>query len=529
MYQTGFTGETFDTESLESFLSHCANLAGIQAGLVTAAGQVLVGDLALPLATVAPLLDSADEQEGMVLARGEDYLFGVMPLAGVGKPRLYLVGVIGHVEPAEAQEAHLAHMLEQLRQVVQVLIRKELQLDGLAQETLLRYEELNLLYEMGEVIISNQTIDEIADQMLARAVLSTDAKGGVIALFEGEDEAEDLVVRAVMDWGSDRAPKGKSLSVTEGLLADAISQRRPRIYSNIEDDQIYGTPNQPVRLRSLLFIPLYTTARRVGSMILVNKQTDPYFTASDEKLGLAIATQAAIAIENNRLQARIREEERIGANLQRYVSPNVVRAVLERGGLQDLIGDRWKATVAFIDIRDFSVVVERTAPDVIIELLNEYFRAMTDIIFRHQGAIDEFAGDELLAFFGIPFAMPDGAENAVRAAVEVIQRIDTLKQDWTQRGLPTFDVGVGLNTGWVAVGNIGSERRMELTVVGPPVVVASRVEELNKEFGTRILITEATLNKVRDLVHVRPMGRHELKGISQPREIYELLNLRETG
>jgi len=262
-------------------------------------------------------------------------------------------------------------------------------------------------------------------------------------------------------------------------------------------------------------------------MILVNKGLGGYFTAGDEKLSLAIATQAAIAIENSRLQQRIREEERIGADLQRYVSPNVVRAVLEGGGLQELIGDRREATILFVDIRDFSVIVEQTPPNEMITVLNEYFREMTEIIFRYQGAIDEFAGDQMLAFFGIPLATPKGAENAVRAAVEIVRRMEQLCADWQHRGLPAFNVGLGLNTGLVAVGNIGSEKRMELTVIGPPVVIASRVEELNKLFGTQILVTQDTLDEVRDLVSYRERGEVMLRGISRPISLYEITGLRD--
>jgi len=426
-----------------------------------------------------------------------------------------------------AAQDTLATKTAQLCDVLQILLRKELQLEGMGRETLLRYEELNLLYEMGESIISDMTIDQIMTQMLERAVEITDAQGGMIVLFPAEVGGGAPTVEAVLGWGSDLVAKGKAIELQPGPVGQLLTQGRPQVLGEVMDEQLYGAPGRPVCLQSLLCVPLATTARLVGCMILVNKRQDAYFAAGDEKLSLAIAIQAAIAIENSRLQQRIREEERIGASLQRYVSPNVVRAVLERGGLQELIGDRWWATIVFVDIRDFAVLVEKTPPKIVRDLLDEYLREMTEIIFRYQGAIDEFAGDQLLAFFGIPLATPKGAENAVRAALDMVHRMGELRASWAQRGLPGFRIGVGMSTGWVAVGNIGSEKRMELTVIGPPVVIASRVEDLNKELGTRILVTQDTFDEVRDLVLYRERGTAALKGISRPVPIYEITGIRQ--
>ena len=362
--------------------------------------------------------------------------------------------------------------------------------------------------------------------MLERAIEVTEAQGGAIVLLSLEGGEKSLSVQVALGWRADQAPKGKTFGAGDGALAQVIGQGRPQDLERVLDDQLYGSPNEPVELQSVICAPLATTARLVGGLILVNKRTGGYFTAGDEKLSLAIAIQAAIAIENSRLQQRMREEERISASLQRYVSPNVVSAVMERGGLQELIGDRRKATILFVDIRDFTVIVEKTPPNIMIGLLNEYFRETTEIIFQHQGAIDEFAGDQLLAFFGIPLATPKGPENAVRAALAIMAKMEELREDWTQRGLPTFRVGAGLNTGLVAVGNIGSEKRMELTVIGPPVVIASRVEELNKEFGTQILVTQDTLEEVKELVLYRELGPQQLKGVSNAIQLYEITGLR---
>ena len=520
MRPMGFDGEALvDTACLQEMIAAFSALFPAEFALLDLAGEAVFGT-AFPVKGVG-------SAEGWLEWPSPQGLLGILTVHAAGEPRFLLVG-----KGTDGGEvAQLRPVMERLQGLLEAAIRKELQLEGLAHETLLRYEELNLLYEMGESIISDMAIDDIVERMLGRAIESTDASGGVILLFDddGALASSPLVVKAARGWQKERVPKGKGLSLEQGIVANAIAQRRPQIHADILDESLYGQPGHGIRLKSLLTIPLSTTARLLGGMVLVNKRGERYFTASDEKLGLAVATQAAIAIENNRLQRRIRDEERIGANLQRYVSPNVMRAVLERGGLQELIGDRWLATILFVDIRDFSVVVENTPPAIMITVLNEYFCEVTEIIFRHHGAIDEFAGDELLAFFGIPFATPRGAEDAIRAGVEIAQKLAELQADWKRRGLPVLDAGLGMNTGWVAVGNIGSERRMELTVIGPPVVNASRVEEQNKELGTRILITKETLDEVEGIVRSRYVGSYTLKGISRPIEVYEVMGLREAA
>ncbi len=528
MQRAGFPEDVYlDVSDLAQVVQQIAGWSDIGFSLLDTRGEpiLLGGRAAVDGAAIAAARAAG---EGVHIARcSNGGICAIAPVSLGGQTYGYLVGCkIASADDPMAQD-EVATKTGQLCDVLRILLRKELQLEGMGRETLLRYEELNLLYEMGESIISDMTLDQIMTQMLERAVEITDAQGGIIVLFPSEAGGGVPIVEAVSGWGSDLVSRGKAIKMLDDAVGQALMQGRSQMLGEVMDEQLYGVPGHPVRLQSLLCVPLATTARVVGCMILVNKRQDVYFAAGDEKLSLAIAIQAAIAIENSRLQQRIREEERIGASLQRYVSPNVVRAVLERGGLQELIGDRWWATIVFVDIRDFAVLVEKTPPRIVRDLLDEYLREMTEIIFRYQGAIDEFAGDQLLAFFGIPLATPKGAENAVRAALDMVCKMDELRASWQSRGLPGFRIGVGMSTGWVAVANIGSEKRMELTVIGPPVVIASRVEELNKELGTQILVTQDTFDEVRDLVLYCERGAAALKGISYPVPIYEITGMRQ--
>lgn len=537
MEREGFNGEShLDTQELAELLTSFSELGQGSFSLRGPRWEPLVAHHPLPEECKAACKppDLAADLDGLLVQVCPLGALRVVSAVRVpGRKTYYVMGCRREAEGNADAPLLLEKAVARLRDLAQIAIRRTVQLEGLAQETLLRFEELNVLYQMGESLISGMPIDEIVVHMLERAVDITDAQGGAIVLFEeGEPrpeqaEADYLTVQAAIGWGSDLAYKGKRFLAGEGAIGHALVQDRPQALDDVLDGQLYGDGSHVVELQSMLCIPLFATSRSMGGMILVNKSPGGNFTAGDEKLGWAVATQVAIAIENSRLQNRIREEERIRAVLQRYVSPNVERAVRERRGLEELLGERWLATILFVDIRDFSVVVEQTPPDVMIAVLNEYFQEITDAIFRYDGAIDEFAGDELLTFFGIPFAAPNAAENAVRAAVEIVRRHERLCASWRRREMPTFRIGLGMTTGWVSVGNIGSERRMELTVIGPPVVVASRVEQLNKVFGTRILITQDTLEHVRDIVNYRDRGVAVVKGISTPIHVYEITGLRE--
>ena len=158
--------------------------------------------------------------------------------------------------------------------------------------------------------------------------------------------------------------------------------------------------------------------------------------------------------------------------------------------------------------------------------LNEYFEAMTTAIFAHRGMVNDFVGDGIIAFFGAPLADPEHALNAVRSAAEMDRALAGLNARWGASGLPELRMGIGIHTGQVFVGNIGGAARVKYTVVGDPVNLASRVEGLNKELGTTILITDETRVAAGDTVDVKDRGLMAVKGRVQPVHVYELLGTR---
>ncbi|WP_243237405.1 CHASE2 domain-containing protein [Heliobacterium chlorum] len=187
------------------------------------------------------------------------------------------------------------------------------------------------------------------------------------------------------------------------------------------------------------------------------------------------------------------ERKKVQHLFGRYVSPTVVDQLLSRPEMVHLGGQRVDTTILFSDIRGFTSYSEGRTPEEVVGRLNEYFSRMTQVIFKHGGTLDKFMGDGIMAVFGAPIADPDHALHALEAAKEMCSTLEEMNQGWRERGEPLFNLGVGLNSGPVLAGNIGSEERMEYTVIGEDVNLSSRLESLNKQYKSRIILSERTL------------------------------------
>jgi adenylate cyclase len=207
----------------------------------------------------------------------------------------------------------------------------------------------------------------------------------------------------------------------------------------------------------------------------------------------------------------------------RYVSKDVFEHLLADPSLARLGGQRREMTVLFSDIRGFTTASERGTPEAIVAQLNEYFTAMVEVLFRYQGTLDKFVGDMVMGLFGAPVDDPKHADHAVGAAVEMTAVLDRLNDRWTAEGRPTLDIGIGINSGEMIAGNIGSDTIMSYTVIGDAVNLGARLESLNKDYGTRILISEATRHRLTLAVKTRRIGDVMVKGKTKPVVVHEVV------
>jgi len=219
-----------------------------------------------------------------------------------------------------------------------------------------------------------------------------------------------------------------------------------------------------------------------------------------------------------------REKRRVKQLFGRYVSKDVYAVLMANPGLARLGGQRREMSVLFSDIRGFTTVTERGQPDEIVAMLNEYFSSMVDLVFKHGGTLDKFVGDMVMALYGAPLDDPDHADHAVQTALAMIAELGRLNARWQAEGrFSGLDIGIGINTGAMIAGNIGSEAIMSYTVIGDAVNLGARLESLNKEFGTRIIISEATRQQLKGDYEFRPLGDVVVKGKTHPVAIFEVV------
>ena len=219
-----------------------------------------------------------------------------------------------------------------------------------------------------------------------------------------------------------------------------------------------------------------------------------------------------------------RKSKEIKLAFSKYVSKDVVEEILKNEGAIELRGQKYFMSVYFSDIRGFTAFSEKMDPMELSELLNKYFTPMSAIITRHQGTIDKYIGDAIMAMFGAPINYQDHAFQACQAALGCIDALAVLNQEFALKNWPEIKIGIGINTGYMNAGNIGSETIQNYTVIGDSVNLAARLESLTKEYGVHIIISEFTYEIVKDRFKCRELDKVNVKGKQEPVTIYELIS-----
>jgi len=224
-----------------------------------------------------------------------------------------------------------------------------------------------------------------------------------------------------------------------------------------------------------------------------------------------------------------RERKKIRGAFSHYVSSAVVNEVLKNPEKLKLGGDMKELTVLFSDIRGFTTISEGLGPEQVHHLINDYLTAMTDIVFKHGGTLDKYMGDAVMAIYGAPVDLPDHAQKACDTALEMMQVLNELNAGWAREGKPVLDIGIGINTGMMMVGNMGSEQRFEYTVLGDAVNLGSRLEGANKSYLTHILVSEFTYDRVKGEFLCMEIDSVRVKGKTRPVRIYQLMGRKDAS
>jgi adenylate cyclase len=331
--------------------------------------------------------------------------------------------------------------------------------------------KLSLLLEVSQKLSGELDLDKLLERVVGTTfeVMNVDRVSVLLMTDSG-----DLVPRT----SKSRLGDAVTHHVPRSIARQAVSDRVAILTDNAAaDDRFKGGQSILVQsVRSAMCIPLMAGAEQVLGLLYVDNLTSTNsFSDEDLQFLIAFGGLAAIAIKNSRFAEQIQREAMVRSNFERYFAPNVAAEIAQQQGAVKLGGDKRPVTVLFSDIRGFTTMSEHMSPEGIAGLLSDYFTEMVDIIFSHGGTLDKFIGDAIMALWGAPIAHADDADRAVQAAVAMQRAITTLNAKWEKEGRPKIGVGIGINYGDSFAGNIGSHLRLEYTVIGDTVNVASRL------------------------------------------------------
>ena len=379
---------------------------------------------------------------------------------------------------------------------------------------------LKLLLAVGKTLSSVLMPDEIMHRVMELVfqmdnvergfvMLRDDKKGFKPAVLLYKDEARKAEARGV----------ALSTTVTEKLMNDRV----PLLIYDVGTDERFST-SQSLRMsgiRSAMCAPLIYKDRVFG-IFYVDCLSKPY-AFSQEELGIfsVIAAEAAISFDNARSHEELARRVVERQALERFLSSNIVEKILANPDEIHLGGENQTVTILFSDIRGFTRMSEHMEPHAVVELLNEYFSEMTDLIFESGGTLDKYLGDGIMAVYGAPLPKPDDALRATKTAMEMQRALAALNRDWESRGQQPLRMGVGVNTGPVTAGNIGSAKRMDYTVIGDAVNLASRL--CSNAAGGQILVSESTYLQLNGRIPAQRLEPIRVKGKETPVELHEVL------
>ena len=383
--------------------------------------------------------------------------------------------------------------------------------------TIDRRRLLQMLAEISHSLVGVHPVDEVLGRVVDLAFSCTNAQRVLLLLW---DEATgELVPRIVRHRGGEQLPTTISRTIVERVMNERVSMLA--IDAQIDPRLAMAPSIAALHTRSFMCSPLWHEGNIIG-LLYVDNPLSLRFAEPDLELFTAFSNYAAVAIAQARLAARVQQEVRRRERLARYHSPAVVDRLLQGDAAADgdapMIAQERDVTVLLADIVGFTALSERLPTQQVAVLLNAFFTRMADVIFAHDGTLDKFIGDAVLAIFGAPLDLPNHALNAVQAAEHMRHALADLNQE---RGEPFLEMRIAIHSGTALVGDMGSPRRREYSVLGNVPNTTARIEDAVAGPG-QIILTRATLDRVASHVTVRPVGARQFRGQHDPVELFEL-------
>jgi len=381
----------------------------------------------------------------------------------------------------------------------------------------------HLLYEVARDLSSSLELDKVLRNVMDRVIDLMHASRGFIVLVD-----EDTGIMSVVMAGGDTDPdKSRGFLGSKTVIEQVVKSGKAVVSTDATiDDRFKGQQSVILQnLRSIIAVPLVTKDKVIGAVYVDNPFRASIFEENDKEFLQAISDLAAIAIDNARQYSR---SEFLRHLFELHVNKQVTDYVLARSDLSQpfLLGELRQVTMLTSDIAGFSALSRSMVAEELVKFLNHYFNRMIDIVLEYGGNIDKFQGDGMLVVFGAPNAMEDHADRAFKAARAMVREVEVLNRELSEGGKPTIAIGIGLDTGDVVAGHVGSDKRLEFTLIGVPV---NNSAYLSKVRPPLVLLSETTRAALTDRLTVIDYEPMLLKGALQPQPIYQYVLEIEVG
>jgi adenylate cyclase len=372
-----------------------------------------------------------------------------------------------------------------------------------------------LFYELARDLSSSLELDIVLHKVMDRVISLMKASRGFIVLVDATG------TMSVQMSGGDADPeKSKHFLGSRTVIEQVVSTGQAVVSTDASTDDRFKEQESVIlqNLHSIIAVPLVTKGVVIGAVYVDNPFRASIFEEKDKEFLQAISDLAAIAIDNARQYER---SEFLRQLFERYVNKQVTDYVLARSDRETIFlpGERRQVTMLNSDIAGFSTLSQSMHAEELVQFLNNYFSRIIEAVLEHGGNIDKFQGDGMLVVFGAPNPMEDHAERAFAAAQAMLKEIDKLNEELAAAGKPQISVGIGLDTGEVVAGHVGSERRLEFTLIGVPV---NNSAFLSKVRPAKVLMSETTRDALPAGIKVIDYEPLLLKGASQKQPIYQL-------
>ena len=372
-----------------------------------------------------------------------------------------------------------------------------------------------LLYQVAAELTSSLDLDEVLSRVMDRVIDLMHASRGFVVLV---DERGLMSVR--ISRGESEEDRSKEFLGSRTVIEQVMVQGVPVLSTDATVDERFKGQQSVMlhNLRSILAVPLKVRGKQIGAVYVDNPFRAGIFEEADKEFLQAIADLAAIAIDN---ALTFKHAEFLRRTFERYVNKSVTDWVLQDPNRDRVFlpGQRLRVTMLASDIAGFSTLSQELEAEELVDFLNGYFRRMVDIVLDHGGNVDKFQGDGLLVAFGAPEPMEDSASRALAAAREMHAEVERMNSERARLGDLPIEVGIGLDTGWVVAGNVGSERRLEYTLIGVPV---NNAAFLSKQRPASVLLSQSTYRALDGEAPVQAREPIVLKGATREVAIYAL-------